>query len=188
MNSPKRSVNPLIIFLSILLCIELILDREIVFNTVEQNTSLFKLNSEQAKWESKNTDDYIYDAEYWIPLQGICHARITVQDGKITDVLEKTHGGLKELRTPIILSPVQWDNNGLCSYGNLTIPEVFERMPNGIYPRTNIHIEFDSEYGFVTRYYGNQYVGWGLFGIRLTESEFSYTFSDFESLEQPVSP
>ena len=140
-----------------------------------------ELTIAEEKWEAQHISNYSVEVSYFIPLMGICPGRITVKDSVVIKVEERSRGQ-DENSEYVIITKEKRENNW-CYYTNLTIPEVFNRVKDKINDKVTIVALFDTEKGFVTRYYGNENVGWGLFNSRVSDSEFSYTFTNFQVLE-----
>lgn len=140
-----------------------------------------ELTIAEEKWEAQHISGYTVEVSFIIPLIGICPGRITVKDGIVIKVEERSRRWDENSEYVIITKEKR--ENTWCYYTDLTIPEVFSKVKDKIRDKVTIEANFDTEKGFVTRYYGNENVGWGLFDSRVSESEFSYTFTNFQVLE-----
>jgi hypothetical protein len=135
------------------------------------------------KWNSEHIENYSYEVLYSVPMWGGCGAKLTVKQGKLVEVIETMHGGIDKLPTPIALSQDQWDSD-YCDYSKgLTIPEVFYDVEKIIKSNWSLEVVFDEQFGFIAQYYGSPNIRNGLLNGYITESEFGYTFSNFQCLD-----
>ena len=165
---------------------------EYLFDPIDPYTNklaLKKLQSEltvaKEKWTSQNINNYSVEVEYWVPLLGPCHGKITVINGEVIEVFEKTDR-FDENSNFVAITKERRENDH-CYYTDLTIPEVFESVQQVINEKITIEALFDPDLGFVTRYYGSQNVRRGLLNPWINDSEFSYFFRNFQKLE-PTEP
>ncbi|MFT3893311.1 MAG: DUF6174 domain-containing protein [Anaerolineales bacterium] len=176
----KKFVLPLIsVLLFLCLC-------QILFDPFAPSVNRHKLdklqvelNRAKAKWESQNITSYSYAVQYSVPMLRDCGAQITVEKGEIVEVIETMHG-VDKLPTPIALSKPQWSYE-YCNYSEgLTISEAFDKIQKLIKANMSLNVTFNQQFGFIEQYYGSPNVQHGRLNGYITESEFSYTFSNFQ--------
>ena len=142
-----------------------------------------EFDTAKVKWDSQGIKDYSYDVEYIVPMIGICGAQIIVKQGEIVKVAETINDGLGKLPTPIVLSAPEWKHEH-CDYSeHLTIPNIFDRVQMLINANRTLDVNFNREFGYVEQYYGNANIGYAFLKTYITESEFSYIFSNFQRLD-----
>jgi len=149
-----------------------------------------KLPQAHATWDSLGIADYTFEIQGSSP--PICQpsAVVEVRDGVVVKVELKNSlsGDLQgQLLPPEKWADPDWkDEDFLCSYYHFTMPQIFDFLENTIekHPSTVMDANFDSLYGFVSRFEYGIYVGYGLLRPRISECCNYFVIKNFQPLTQ----
>lgn len=143
----------------------------------------------RAKWDATVITDYTF--EIVGDARSICQpsAVVEVRSGEVVKVETKDFASNLPAQ---LLPPDKWADPDwgeevfLCSYFHFTMPQFFGLVDETLrnYPSSIMQVEFDPQYGFVSKFSSGIYVGYGLARPKLSNCCNKFEIRNFQVLTQ----
>jgi len=185
-NETKKRLKIGGVLLGMVICIEfLCAPFSLALNIIEVYRLKRDLAVAKANWQTQAVQDYDITVRGYVPLACVYNASLTVKEGTLAAV--RVGRGLLIDDPPLtkLLEKDGWDN-GLCSYSQLTVAGMFEKVEENLRTinplEAEIVVEFDSEIGFITKYEYNYGYPGRLLGPVVGDCCIWYKFGNFSPI------
>jgi hypothetical protein len=113
-----------------------------------------ELPAARDRWEAGNLASYRVSIRGAIPLACLLDGELTVRDGRLAQVLMRENALVTDAPLRAV-EPAKWINAG-CSFEELTVEAMFERVENNLNRAAlfgaPLSVEFDAATGYITEY------------------------------------
>ncbi len=141
----------------------------------------------QDQWQSHGIKNYMVDVRGFVQPACIVDITLVVKDDQLTEVRARKIS-LDNSLPKISVPPSKWDQP-FCSYRNLLIPAMFDRVKKDLEridtASEAVNVNFDPAYGFVQSYYHDSGYRLGLLNPVIADGKVRYEYSQFQPMDSP---
>ncbi|HSO11217.1 MAG TPA: DUF6174 domain-containing protein [Anaerolineales bacterium] len=145
----------------------------------------------RAKWEASGITDYTFEIQG--NARSICQPSAVIEVRGNVVVRVETRDFTSDDSPAQILPPDKWADPDwgeevfLCSYTHFTMPQIFDLIDETLrnFPSSIMYADFDSEYGFPSKFSFGIYAGYGLLRPKLGNCCHEFQIRNFQPLAGP---